>query len=146
MAGLSLSMMEKAVMTGLLGSGSILTLSMSSSIPSLPFGRLDEMISNSDHHRWSITIVNMEYARVSTPEGGDLLPSVNYHVKLGRSPAETVQYAQRLSEHLCGAEGFELQFEEKSLLNEAFTNGCSILKMVPAVSSQFIAQKYATLA
>jgi hypothetical protein len=95
---------------------------------------------------WSVTIVNMQYARVSTTEGGFLLPSVNYHVMLGRTPSETVHYCQRLSEHNCGEEGFELKFEEKSLLNEAFTNGSSILKMLPAVSSQFIVQKYATLA
>jgi hypothetical protein len=146
MAGIPLSKMEKVVMAGLLGSGSLLKLSMTSSLPSLPFGRLDELISNSDQKNWSITVVNMQYARVSTTEGGDLLPSVNYHVMLGRTPAETVHYAQRLSEHLCGEEGFELQFEEKSLLDEAMTNGYSLVKMLPAVSSQFIAQKYATLA
>jgi hypothetical protein len=146
MAGIPLSMVEKAVMAGLIGSGSLLKLSMANSLPSLPFGRLDELISNSDQRNWSITVVNMQYARVSTTEGGDLLPSVNYHVMLGRTPADTVRYAQKLSEHLCGEEGFELQFEEKSVLGEAVTNGCSILKMLPALSSQFIAQKYATLA
>jgi hypothetical protein len=65
---------------------------------------------------------------------------------LGRTPAETVHYAQRLSEHCCGEEGFDLKFEEKSVLDEALTNGWSLMKMLPAVSSQVIAQKYATMA
>jgi hypothetical protein len=146
MAGLQFSMMEKAVLAGLIGSGSLLRLSMPSSVPTLPFGRLDMLLTSSEQKQWSITVVNMEYARVSTTEGGELLPSVNYHVLLGRSPGETVRYAQKISEHMCGEEGFELHFEEKSILGEAFTNGCSLLKTVPAVSSQFIAQKYATFA
>jgi hypothetical protein len=146
MAGMSLSMMEKAVVGGLIGSGTLLQLSMPSSIPTLPFGRLDELMSKGDQLGWSITVVNMQYARVSTTEGGSLLPSVNYHVMLGRTPSETVHYCQRLSEHCCGEEGFDMKFEEKSLVNEAVTNGSSILKMLPVVSSQFIAEKYATMA
>lgn len=137
--------MEKAVLAGLIGSGSLLSLSLSSSVPNIPVGTLFELIEKSDQKSWSIAVVNMEYARVSTTEGGPLLPSANYHVKLGRTPAETVQYAQKLSEELCGEEGFELKFEEKSMVDEAFTNGCSIMRMMHASASQFIAQKYATL-
>jgi len=146
MAGIPFSTMEKAVMAGLIGSGSLLKLSLVSSVPNIAFGRLDELLSNSEQRSWSVTVVNMQYARVCTTEGGDLLPSVNYHVPLGRTPADTVRYAQKISEHMCGEEGFELKFEEKGVLDEALTNGYSLLKMVPAISSQFIAQKYATLA
>jgi hypothetical protein len=145
MAGIPFSMMEKAVLAGLLGSGALLKLSLPSTLPSIPFGRLDEIISKGEQSGWSITVVNMQYARVSTTEGGVMFPSVNYHVMLGRTPSETVHYCQRLSEHLCGAEGFELEFEEKSLLSEALTNGSNLFKMVPALSSQFIAHKFATL-
>ena len=88
----------------------------------------------------------MQYARVSTTGGGKLLPSATYHVLLGRSPADTVHYAQLLSAKLCDADGFELAFEENSVLDEAFANGCSILKMLRLRSSQFIVEKYATFA
>jgi hypothetical protein len=149
MAGIHFSAMEKVVLGGMLSTGWMLKLSHPSSLPNVPFGKLDKLISDSDQKKWSITVVNMEYARVSTPEGGGsgaLVPSVDYHVMLGRTPEEAAFYSRRLSEHLCGAEGFELEFEEKSVLAEAFTNGFSILKSLHAVSSQFIAQKYATMA
>jgi hypothetical protein len=140
--------MEKAVMTGLIGSGAFLTLSMPNSVPNIPVGTLFEIIDKSEKTAgsWSISLVNMQYARVSTTEGGSLLPGANYHVMLGRTPAETVKYAQKLSEEFCGEDGFELMFEEKGVIDEALTNGRSIMKMMGATSSQFIAQKYATLA
>jgi len=140
--------MEKAVMAGLIGSGAVLKLSMANSVPNIPVGTLFEIIDKSDKNpgAWSIALVNMQYARVSTTEGGSLLPGANYHVMLGRTPAETVKYAQKLSEEFCGEEGFELKFEEKSMIDEAFTNGCSIMKTMSATASQLIAQKYATLA
>jgi hypothetical protein len=148
MAGIHFSVMEKVVLGGMFGTGWVLKLSHPSSLPSIPFGRLDKLISDSDQKSWSITVVNMEYARVSTTEGGGrgaLLPSATYHVILGRTPAETAYYSRRLSEHLCGEEGFELKFEEKSVFNEAFANGFSILNGLHKGLSQFIAQKYATM-
>ena len=74
-----------------------------------------------------------------------MLPSATYHVQLGRTPAEAAYYSRRLSEHLCGEEGFELKFEEKSVFHEAFTNGFSILDGLHKGLSQFIAQKYVTM-
>jgi hypothetical protein len=149
MAGIQFSGMEKAVLGGFFGIGWVLKLSHPSSLPNIPFGRLDKLLRDSDHKNWSITVVNMEYAKVSTCEGGDrkaLLPSVTYHVKLGRTPEETTYFSRRLSEHLCGDEGFELKFEEKSVFDEACTNVFSILRCWHAVSAQFIAEKYATMA
>jgi hypothetical protein len=121
---------------------------MPNSVPNIPVGTLFEIIDKSEKTAgsWSISLVNMQYARVSTTEGGSLLPGTNYHVMLGRTPAETVKYAQKLSEEFCGEDGFELMFEEKGVVDEALTNGRSIMKMMGATSSQFIAQKYATLA
>lgn len=136
--------MEKAVLAGLIGSGSVLHLSLATSVPNIQFGHLLKLIR--DQKQWSITVVNMQYARVSTEEGGTLLPSATYHVMLGRSPSDTVDYLRVLSEKLCGEEEFELKFEEKSLLEEAFSNSCSILTVLRARSSQLIAEKYATMA
>jgi hypothetical protein len=136
--------MEKAVLAGLIGSGSVLHLSLASSVPNIPFGQLVELIRESKQKDWSLTVVNMEYVRVSTTEGGKLLPDANYHVMLGKTPAESVRYAQKLSELMCGEGGFDLQFEEKSVADEALTNGRSILTMVRAQASQFVAEKYAT--
>lgn len=149
MARLQFSAMEKVFLGGMLGTGWVFKLSHPSSLPSIPFGHLDKLISNSNQKSWSITVVNMEYAQVSTTEGGGrgaLLPSVNYHVMLGRTAEECAYYSQRLSEHLCSEEGFELKFEQRSVFHEAFTNGCSILHSLHAISSQFIAEKYATMA
>jgi hypothetical protein len=135
---------ERVVLAGLIGSGAVLHLSHSSSVPNIPVGYLLEIVSK---QKCSVEVVNMQYARVSTADGGGkLLPSATYHVMLGRTPSDTVHYAQLLSEKLCGEDGFELKFVENSVLGEAFANGSSILKILHLRSSQFIAEKYATLA
>jgi hypothetical protein len=133
---------EKIVLAGLIGSGSVLHLSLPSSVPNIHFAQLLEFVNKQKN--WSITVVNMQYARVSTEDGGKLMPSATYHVMLGRSPADTVRYTQLLSEKLCD-EGFELKLEESSVFDEAYANSTAILRNLHVYSSQFIAQKYATV-
>lgn len=135
---------EKVILAGLIGSGSVLHLSLASSVPNIPFGFLLENAKKQKH--WSITVVNMQYARVSSSDGGFLLPSATYHVMLGKNPSDTVRYAQLLSEKFCGEEGFDLKFEENNVFDEAFANGSSILKGLQLGCSQFIVEKYATSA
>ena len=66
MAGIHFSAMEKVVLGGMFGMGWVFKLSHPSSLPSIPFGRLDQLISDSNQKRWSITVVNMEHAYVGS--------------------------------------------------------------------------------
>jgi hypothetical protein len=134
------SRIEKACVAGLIGGGTMLNLSLPSSVPNIPVGYF---LENLDTQKCMITVVNMQYARVCPTEGGLLLPSANYHVMLGHNGEEVVQYLQRMSEKQCGEEGFELQFEQSSLCHEAVTNGRSLANGLCLGLQQFIAEKYA---
>ena len=86
---------EKALLGGLFCSGTIIHLSLPTSVPTIPFGHFLEIL---DEQKCSITMVNGQYARVTTKDGGLLLPFANYHVMLGRSMDETVRFAHRMAD------------------------------------------------
>ena len=139
---------EKAFLGGLFCSGTIIHLSLPTSVPTIPFGHFLEIL---DEQKCSITMVNGQYARVTTKDGGLLLPFANYHVMLGRSMDETVRFAHRMADKVCGEEGFDMQFEQRcvrmqfeqrSPIDEAFANGRSLASGTWLGLNQFIAEKY----
>jgi hypothetical protein len=126
-------------MAGLFCSGSFIHLSLPTCVPTVPIGSFLEILD--EQKCSSITIVNMQYARFSTKAGGLLLPSANYHVMLGRTMDETIQYANRIVDKTCAEDGFDIKFEQSSMLDEALTNGCSLARGTWLGLNQFIAEK-----
>jgi hypothetical protein len=134
--------MEKALMGGLLGSGMLIHLSLPTSVPTIPVGSFLEIL---EEQKCSITMVNMQYARVSTRQGGLLLPFANYHVMLGHSADESVYLTQRMAAKICAEEELDMKFEQSSLLDEALANGRSLASGMWLGVNQFIVGKYAFL-
>lgn len=131
---------EKVIMAGALLSGSFMRLTLPTTVPTIPIGSFLEIL---DEQRCSITVVNMQYARVRTTEGGLLLPSATYHVMLGRSIDDTVHYSNRMAKKICKDGEVGLQFEQSSLVGEAFQNSCSLASGIWLALNQFILEKYA---
>ena len=153
---------NRAAAAGLVGGGALLRLSSPDSLPEISLADLDRVIK--DQQCKSLTVVNMRYARLvlGTNAPAPLMPSVPYHVMLGRTPMATIEYLERVlppaaddvivydkpvwetveldrGYSLNGA--CEVSFEELSSLTEAMRNARGAAAWTSAYSRQFFSEQ-----